>query len=74
MPIRRVPFRITFGSYKILPVREASGLHIGPAGSKAFCLGARAIGASPLAPPKPAPATPQTTPKFIPRVGLNFHH
>ena len=45
MSIRRVPNRIAPGSYKVLPVREASGLHIGPAGSKALFPGARAVGA-----------------------------
>ena len=42
MPIRRIAFRTAPGISKVLPVREASGLHIGPAGSKGLRLGARA--------------------------------
>jgi len=42
MPIRRIAFRTAPGIFKVLPVREACGLHFGPAGSKALRLGARA--------------------------------
>ena len=42
MSTRRVPDRTKPESYKVLPVREVSDLHFGPAGPKAHRSGARA--------------------------------
>ena len=63
MPIRRIAFRTAPGISKVLPVREASGLHIGPAGSKALFPGARATG-----------ARKSETPKSIPFLTFDIHN
>jgi len=42
MPIRRIAFRTAPGIFQSATCPEASGLHIGPAGSKALFPGARA--------------------------------